>query len=249
MRLGRSAHNLAQVSTLYREVQFFVAAVLFVLGWFVMSVVVFLRKDFGRNYVSWINLFFGYTAIGTFATWGNFHTLNKQPSVLIGLFYLSFIGLSIYHRMEANRKRKVGYRWHTEYSGTSLIPIPVSKEIMNKWIEPAVVFSAAVLMHLIHNRAMEAWLCIATIALLLHEHISYFIEEQKADKLADATIEAEYWKTAMQGKPARETHGFVIAQSTLDLLNRTPEVRDAFASLAPDIRKLMDDANETGRAA
>jgi hypothetical protein len=120
---------------------------------------------------------------------------------------------------------------------------------MNKWIEPGIVFCAAIFMHLIHDHALEAWLAIAAVALLVHEHISYFLQEQRADQLADAQIEAEYWKAAMEGKPPDQTRGFVIASSTLELLNRTPEIKDAFANLAPDLKKIMHDANDTGRAA
>jgi hypothetical protein len=217
-----------------------------------MSVVVFLRKDFGKDYVNWVNLFFGYSAIGFFVQLGMWESglyATSRYASLTYLFYLAFIILSIGHRWEAMRKRKKGIKWHTEYSGTSLIKLPVSRDVMNKWIEPAVVFAAAVFMYMIHNRAMEAWLALASVALLLHEHISYFLQEQKVDELADAQIEAEYWKAAMEGKPSPETGGFVIASSTIHLLNRTPDVKDAFANLAPDLKKIMQDANDKGRAA
>ena len=40
-------------------------------GCFAISVVPFIRKDFGERYLGWLNLFFGYTVVANFFFLGN----------------------------------------------------------------------------------------------------------------------------------------------------------------------------------
>jgi hypothetical protein len=39
-------------------------------GWFAISISVFLRRNFGERYLSWINLYCGYSLMATFAFFG-----------------------------------------------------------------------------------------------------------------------------------------------------------------------------------
>ena len=40
-------------------------------GCFAISVVPFIRKDFGERYLGWLNLFFGYTVVANFTFLGS----------------------------------------------------------------------------------------------------------------------------------------------------------------------------------
>jgi hypothetical protein len=64
------------------------------------------------------------------------------------LFWLAFIAMSIYRRIEITRKNNAGVEWHSVYMGTSLLPLPVSHEKIYKFTSlrsslPPVICSGA----------------------------------------------------------------------------------------------------------
>ena len=221
-----------------------VAMILYwITGWFVVSVVVFFRKDFGERYLSWLNLFFGYLVVGLFAgpTAALVNTASGNGlSAMMIAFYLAFIGLSVWHRYVIRKKNMVGVEWHSLYSGTPLLPVPVSLETMNKWVEPAMLLVVGMVTGLLHLWLICMWLVLSAFALALHEQISCHLQRQRFLDMRDAGIEAKYWQAALSGKPAQQSRGFVIAASNLELMDRTPGMRDVFAELAPDVRAIMD---------
>ena len=44
----------------------------------------------------------------------------------------------------------------------------------------------------------------------------------------------------MSGKPVQQTQGYTIAKSNLELLERSPEMRDAFSALPDDVKAILD---------
>lgn len=243
MKLGKTGRKIAMSFEPWQQLEALAMILYWVCGWFVMSVVVFFRKDFGERYLSWINLFFGYIVVGLFtgSALSLWNASNGSPvSAIMGAFYLAFVAASIAHRVAISRKNKAGQEWHSLYSGTPLLPVPVPTEIMNKWVEPALLGLLGILMTLLHIGMIAIWLFIAALALALHEQISYHLQRQQLLDLRDARIEAKYWQAAMSGKPAKESKGFVIASSNIELLDRSPGLRDAFSSLAPELQSIMD---------
>jgi hypothetical protein len=54
---------------------------------------------------------------------------------------------------------------------------------------------------------------------------------------------------ALSGKPARETAGFVVAESSIKLMNHDAGLKAAFENLSPELKEVLDhkpDAENTG---
>jgi len=114
---------------------------------FAVSVIPFLRKDMGERYfrlaeyLLWLHVVASSCSCGTILSMAlGFvgHPLSLSPQLMM-LFWLSFIGASIYHRREITRKNNAGIEWHSMYIGTSLLPVPFSAEKIHKFIEPGLV--------------------------------------------------------------------------------------------------------------
>src|SRR5215467_15532087 len=98
---------------------------------FAVSVVPFIRRDMGERYFGWLNLFFGYMVVANFTFLGSlfFH----GPSQLMTLFWMAFIGASLWHRYQIAKKNAAGVQWHSMHMGTSLLPLPLSQEKIFKF--------------------------------------------------------------------------------------------------------------------
>src|ERR1039457_1624984 len=101
--------RLSRMEKTGRIGELIVSVVLFVCSWFVLSVVPFLRRNFGERFLSWGNLWFGYTAVATFMFIGAFIPGHSPHEVTLPFFmfpvsipmlvcYLTFIVLSLGHR-------------------------------------------------------------------------------------------------------------------------------------------------------
>ena len=214
-----------------------------ILGWFVMSVVVFLRVSFGERYLSWLNILFGMTAIGFFTGFGNLLLSQGQThlSYTIEIAYYGVVILSVYHRVVIWRKNRAGQLWHSYNPGTSLIRISgVSEETVAKWIEPAVLFGLAYVADKYHDTPLRLWLMIGGFSVLVHEQVSAFMQRSQFLDMRDAMIEQKNWAGVMSGKPVQQTQGYTIAKSNLAMLERSPEMQDAFAELPDDMKAILD---------
>ena len=243
MKLGKVGFTYAMATEPGKLVFGILMFIHWVLGWFVMSVVVFLRKDFGERYLSWLNILFGMTAIGFFTGIGNviFSQNASHLSWTIELAYYGVIGLGVYHRVMIWRKNKRGAMWHSYNPGDSLIKQPgVSSETVAKWIEPFLLFAMAYVAEKFHDSPLRLWLTIGGFALLVHEQVSFYMQRQQFLNMRDAMIESKNWSAVMSGKPVQQTQGYTIAKSNLDMLNRNPEMQDAFSALPNDVRGILD---------
>lgn len=250
MRLLRESDELLQGFDQWKIFKWVLALLMLISGCFTVSVVGFLRKDMGERYFSLINLFFGYSVVANFVFLGNFIGMaaGGHFSQAMLLFYLGFVGTSFYHLSEIRRKNKAGVEWHSMHHGTSLLPLPISEEIILKLWEPLLVFFAGLLLTKFSPQA-GVWLVISGISLLINNHIVFYFERQKFLDARDAGIEARNLGKALQGKPARQTNGFVIAASTMQLFRHEGGLRDAFLRMSPDIRRAFDSDAEFGGSA
>src|SRR5580704_13754617 len=126
MRLMKETDQVAQVFDSWRIFKWFLALLSLVSSWFTVSFVVFLRKEFGERYLSWINLFFGYTVVANIAFLGGLVGMasGRGFPLLMMLFWLAFIAASFDHRWKIARKNKACVEWHSMSHGTSLLPLP-----------------------------------------------------------------------------------------------------------------------------
>jgi hypothetical protein len=112
MKLGTTAKHIAMATEPGKLVFGILMLLHWILGWFVMSVVVFLRKNFGERYLGWLNILFGMTAVGIFTGFGNVILSQGQAhlSHTIEFAYYGVIGLSEYHRVVIRRLGNCGTR-------------------------------------------------------------------------------------------------------------------------------------------
>ena len=243
MKLATTGKHFAMATDPGKLVFGFLMLLHWILGWFVMSVVVFFRKNFGERYLGWLNILFGMTAVGVFTGFGNVILSQGQAhlSRTIEFAYYGVVGLSVYHRVVIWRKNRAGQLWHSYNPGTSLIRIPgVGEETVAKWIEPAVLFGLAYVAGKFHDSPLQLWLVIGGFAVLVHEQVSYFMQRQQFLDMRDAMIESKNWGGVLAGKPVQQTQGYTIARSNLDMLERSPELRDAFTALPDDMKAILD---------
>jgi hypothetical protein len=214
---------------------------------FAISIVPFIRKDFGERYLGWLNLFFGYTVVANFTFLGTlfaglagaFLHVGIGGAPIMRLFWLAFVALSIYHRREIARKNKAGIKWHSMYLGTSLLPLPFSAEFVYKFAEPGLVIGAGWLLSGIATLP-GVWLLIAGASLFINNHLIYYKQRQAILDIRDAEIEARNMSKAFAGRPAAETGGLMVAESSVEMLRTDADLQDAFTNLSPELKSVLD---------
>lgn len=249
MRLMNETRELLKGTEQWKMFELLLAILSLISGCFAVSVVVFIRKDFGERYLGWLNLFFGYTVVANFTFLGSMIAVltRRGGAQLMMLFWLAFIAMSIYRRLEINRKNNAGVEWHSMYIGTSLLPLPFSSEKIYKFFEPAIVFGVGHLLWTFSGQ-VGLWLMISAVALFVNNHIVFYNERRSMLDIRDAQIESKYLSAALAGKPASETAGFVVAESSIKLMNQDAGLRQAFGNLSPELKDVLDAEPDMGSA-
>jgi len=241
MKLYGETRELLKHTESWRMYEVLLSIIGLISGCFAISVVPFVRKDFGERYLSWLNLFFGYTVVANFMFLGSLFSFLARwgGQQVMTLFWLAFIGMSVYRRWEITRKNTGGVEWHSMYMGTSLLPLPFSQEKIYKFFEPALVFGAGYLLNALSGQ-VGVWLEISAVALFINNHIAYYNERRAMLDMRDARIEAKYFSAALQGRPASETAGFVVAESSVRLMGQDASLQQAFSNLSPELKDVLD---------
>jgi hypothetical protein len=247
MKLMKETRSVFGATDIWRKYEWALGLLSLISSCFAISVVPFLRKDMGERYFGWLNLFFGYTVVANFMFLGTVlatllgmigHRILLSPQLMM-LFYLSFVGASLYHRREITRKNNAGVEWHSMFIGTSLLPVPFSAEKIHKFIEPGLVFAVGYFLYDFSGQ-VGLWLILAAMGLFVNNHIVYYNERQAILDLRDAQIEAKFFSAALSGKPARETAGFVVAESSIKLIGQDARLQKAFDSLSVEMKSVID---------
>lgn len=236
---------------IWQKSEWVLALLSFISGCFAVSIVPFVRKDFGERYLGWLNLFFGYSVVATFTLVGTliaglaspFLRVSIGGAPIMRLFLLAFVALSIYHRREIARKNKAGVKWHSMYLGTSILPLPISQETLYKFAEPGLVILAGWLLSGI-STLPGVWLMIAGASLFINNHIIYYNQRQAILDIADAEIEARNMSKAFAGRPPAETGGLLVAESSMALIRQDTGLQEAFSNLSPELKDVLD--NQSG---
>lgn len=241
MKLMKESRELLRVFNPWHKFEWVLGLLGLVSGCFAISIVPFTRKDFGERYLGWINLFFGYTIVGNFAFLGNVIGVASggQFSWLMVLCWLAFVGASLYHRVEITRKNKAGKDWHSMCMGTTLLPLLLSEEKIFKIVEPGLVFLVGLLAYQF-SWQVGIWLMVGGVCLFVSNHLVYHFERQLILDVRDAQIEARYASQAIAGRPARETGGFVVAESNIQMIRKDAGLRQIFGNLSSEMKDLFD---------
>jgi hypothetical protein len=243
MRLIRETRGLLGGTDPWRGAEWALGLLSLLSSCFAISVVPFIRKDMGERYFGWLNLFFGYSVVVNFTFLGTL--FFKAPSELMTLFWIAFIGASLYHRWRISRKNQMFVEWHSMYMGTSLLPLPLKRETVFKFIEPALVLLAG---HFLwaFSPQVGLWLTLASGGLFVNNHIAYHNQRQAILDMRDAQIESRYLSDALSGKPASETAGFVVAESSVRLMKEEAGLKAAFGNLSPELKNVLDASPDSG---
>lgn len=241
MKLGQESRSVFGGTDLWRKSEWALGLLSLITSCFAVSVVPFIRKDFGERYLGWLNLFFGYTIVANFTFLGSVIMMltHKGGSEVMLVFWLAFIAMSLYRRYEIFRKNKSGEKWHSMYMGTSILPLPFSNEVVYKFAEPILVFAVGHLLWTVSGQ-VGLWLMIAAFALAINNHIVYHNQRQAILDIRDAEIEARNISRAFAGRPASETGGLVVAESNIDLIRKDASLQEAFGNLSPELKQVLD---------
>src|SRR5580658_8920153 len=169
MKLYNQTRELVKGSEQWKMFEWALAILSLVSGCFAISVVPFIRRDFGERYLGWLNLFFGYTVVANFFFLGNVISMLTRHggSQLMGVFWLAFMVMSVYRRREITARNNAGVEWHSMYIGTSLLPLPFSSEKIYKFFEPAIVFGIGYFLWN-YSGLVGLWLMISPPAPFVH---------------------------------------------------------------------------------
>jgi hypothetical protein len=237
----RETRNVFGATDFWKKNEWVLGLLSLITSCFAVSIVPFTRKDFGERYLGWINLYFGYSVVAAFLFLGNLlgMLLRHGPSHFMVYFWLAFIGASLYHRFEIHRKNNAGVQWHSMYIGTSLLPLPYSPEKVYKFFEPLTVLLVGYIFSKI-DWQVGTWLMIAAVSLFINNHLVFHQEHQTVLDMRDAQIEAKYMSDAFAGKPASQTAGFAVSESSIKLFGTDAKLTDAFENLSEDMKSLLD---------
>jgi len=245
MKLGQETRSVFGGTDAWKTSEGVLSIVNLVCACLGLSVAVFIRKDFGERYLSWVNLFFGYTVVANFSFFGGLITMftHRGGEQFMFFFWIAFILVSLWHKREIARKIKAGERWHSMYAGTSILPLPLSQENIYKFGEPAVVLGIGYLLWEVSGQ-VGLWLILSGLALFVNNHIIYHNQRQAILDVRDAEIEAKNIGGAFAGKPPRETGGVVVAESNVALFKKDADLQEAFSNLSPELKDLLGNINK-----
>jgi hypothetical protein len=241
MKLYGEAKDLLKGTESWRMYEMMLAIISLISGCFAISIVPFVRKDFGERYLSWLNLSFGYTVVAFFMFFGQMFSFLTRwgGQQLMTLFFLAFIAMSVYRRWEIHRRNNAGVPWHSMCMGTSILPLPFSEEKVYKFFEPALIFGAGHLLWTLSGQ-VGLWIMISAVSLFINNHIVFYNERRAMLDMRDAEIETKYIGAALTGKPVTETAGFVVAESSIKLMGQDARLKDAFANLPQELKDVLD---------
>lgn len=218
----------------YQQIAFFVTLMSIVLGWFSVSVEVFLRHSFGERYLSLLRLFMSWIALSFFATGGQIMALvgvgtsNTDRGALSALggfaffqvLYWVFIGMSIWHLWRISQRNRRGERWHSWSFGISWLngligrkigPVVIDDWSLYRFVEPVLVLVLAFVFG-IFSGVVAVWFFVASVTLFIKNNYLYSQSRGRMLDMIDAQIASDYFQAALQGQDKRQTAGFVMVR-------------------------------------
>ena len=236
--------NLLAALDAWKYLQLLMTLFYWIAGWFAISISVFLRRGFGERYLSWINLYCGYTVMATVVFFGDitlsFTGVGNEGSGMVLLFmYFGFIALSLYHRFVIFMRNRKGGLWYSYSGGTAwpvlyapltkitgivryVIPPPfrpdgLSREAYDKFVEPLLVLIVA---FTLLSGAAKVWCIVAGLSLAFRAMMEYHqLREQLLDQI-DAKLVGQHMSEAIKHQEAKpeQTEGVMVPRSTARLI-------------------------------
>lgn len=195
------------------------ALLMAVLGWFSVTLEVFIRHSFGERYLSLIRVFLAWQALGLaglamFMVFQGNVNAGIDP-IALAMITPVFLAAAILQLIwiQIRNWRKVP--WHSRSFGLSWLHPLVWRwdRLFYRLIEPAFCFVVGLVVMQVEKIApVGGWICFAAVALLVKNNIAFNIERDYALDKADAAIEAAYMREAEEGRDKAKTGGFSVVR-------------------------------------
>jgi len=235
MNLGKSTSSLARefMPSTFALVDQLTRIVLWVFDCIAVNVFTLIRFNFGERFMTFINWFIGASMFSTFTLVA---VLAGSPKTMLWRLvwgpavFICFL----YHRWVIQKRNRRGVAWHSHSDGIShLTRIPlvrtyIPEEIIEKWLEPALIFIVAWFMAHV-DRGFSTYLALVAIVLCMRAHLSFTMEREQALNVRDERIQSQFMGAVLADRPPEETAGFTIAAS-----NRILYKQEAAARLRED---------------
>lgn len=206
--LGRATDILTPIFDQEKQLRFIGIIIITLLSWATTTLEVFIRRDFGERYLSWIRLYFAYGVMVGFT----FISFFSQSRMFLN-FFAAFVVLSLLHQLRIFIRNRKGIRWHSMSYGVSWLSfLPVNNWLLYRFIEPVLFFGIGVAVFTRFDRTTGAWVSIAAVALLVKNTMLYYQVRGRYLDMADGQIENDYFNESMNGAPMRQTAGFQMVQ-------------------------------------
>ena len=220
---NRDGELLLVPSLLMPEVTayFRVAAALLmaVLGWFSVTLEVFIRHSFGERYLSLIRVFLAWQALGLaglamFMVFQGNLEAGIDP-IALGIVTPIFLVAAILQLfwIQIRNWRKI--QWHSKSFGLSWFHPLIWRwdRLFYRLVEPAVCFLVGLgVMQVEKIAPVGGWICFAAVALLVKNNIAFNIERDHMLDISDAKIEAANMEAALAGENKAKTAGFSVVR-------------------------------------
>jgi hypothetical protein len=208
-----------------------------VLGWWSILVEVFLRRDFGERYLSWLRLLFAFGILTTiwrvtqfFTFWG-IPIFSSTPSTILSLFTVGFVICSAMHRLGIWLKNKKGEAWHSRSFGTSRLAalnlpfIGTDDWMFYRLYEPLLCLLLAYIIS--HFDIVAGFIIgVSSVALLLKNNLVYLQQRGRILDLIDAKIEGIFYNEQAYGKPKQDVAGISVVKVVWPKLPPAPSSLD-----------------------
>lgn len=227
-----------------------------VLGWFSVSVEVFLRHSFGERYLSVTRLVLGLIAFLLVVFSRQIIAVLTPPGTLsvpivdlaaFLVLYLAFLGFGIFQLWRIWQRNRRGMPWYSKSFGISRFSSLVGKKIgplaiddwtLYRFIEPGFVLLMAIILGFLVSDNIRNWLLLIFVTMLVRNNFLHSRERGRILDMMDAAIIGRFGLEALKGEDKHETAGLSIV--------RPPRGADADRDGIPDF---LDKIKPAARAA
>lgn len=212
--------------------------VIVILGWLSVGLEVFIRRDFGERYLSWIRLYLAYSLMGALllgsglieALFADSTGETESKTSYFWVVFLLFVLLSFLHRLRITWRNKKDIQWHTMSFGVSwlarLLPF-LDDWALYRYVEPFLWLIVGYFVAKV-DTFTGTWLILASLALLIKNHMVYGEQRGRFLDIMDAQIEAAYMNSALHGTSKKQTAGFSVVPVPKNAL---PAIEEAMENM------------------
>ena len=198
-----------------------------VMGWLSVTLEVFVRRDFGERYLSWLRLFLGYLIMDMITLipriiFSMIPFMSGPTIATSSLFMKAFFIMGAYHQWRIWQRNRQGIAWHSASFGVSrFTALPVSDWVLYRFVEPGICLVAGFIIKTV-DPVMGIWVIAASISLFIKNQMVFNDQRARLLDIIDARIESAAMKGALEGKPKQETAGFsVMAVPEMNLIDES----------------------------